>query len=150
MENTSYSDLLSASNPNTTFIQSLANNYGLATNYYGVTHTSLPNYVAVTSGSTWGSNSDDEAQADFGYFNHLSLFDQFNQAVSAGRDTWIDAVGRLHRQLRRLLRPSLDPNCTGTRHRHGSVRSQAQPLHASIRTFSTTRSSPPTLSRSPS
>src|SRR5579863_5848811 len=42
MENTSYSDLLSASNPNTTFIQSLANNYGLATDYFGVTHTSLP------------------------------------------------------------------------------------------------------------
>jgi len=80
MENTSYSDLLSPSNPNTTFIQSLANNDGLETNYYGVTHTSLPNYVAVTSGSTWGSNADDEAQADEGYFNHLNLVDQLEQA----------------------------------------------------------------------
>jgi hypothetical protein len=80
MENTSYSDLLSSTNPNTTFIQGLATHYGLETNYYGVTHTSLPNYVAVTSGSTWGSNSDDEAQADQGFFNHESLVDQFGQA----------------------------------------------------------------------
>jgi phospholipase C len=80
MENTSYDDLLSPSNPNTTFIQSLAKTYALATNYYGVTHTSLPNYVAVTSGSTWGSNADDEAQADDGYFNHLNLVDQLEQA----------------------------------------------------------------------
>src|SRR5579862_6775006 len=80
MENTSYSDLLSPSNPNTTFIQSLANNYGLETNYSGVTHTSLPNYVAVTSGSTWGSSADDEAQADEGYFNHLNLADQLDRA----------------------------------------------------------------------
>ena len=80
MENTSYSDLLSPSNPNTRFIQGIASRYGLETNYYGVTHTSLPNYVAATSGSTWGSNADDEAQADLGYFNHLNLADQLDQA----------------------------------------------------------------------
>jgi phosphatidylinositol-3-phosphatase len=80
MENTSYSDLLDPANTNTTFIQSLAQDYGLETAYYGVTHTSLPNYVAVTSGSTWGSNADDEAQADQGYFNHLNLADQLDQA----------------------------------------------------------------------
>ena len=80
MENTAYSDLLSPSNSNTTFIRSLATNYGLETNYFGVTHTSLPNYVAVTSGNTWGSNADDEAQADEGYFNHLNLADQLDRA----------------------------------------------------------------------
>jgi phospholipase C len=80
MENTSYSDLLNPSNQNTTFIQSLASTFGLETNYFGVTHVSLPNYVAATSGSNWGSNSDDEAQADQGFFNHLSLTDQLNQA----------------------------------------------------------------------
>src|SRR5579862_1497495 len=80
MENTSYDDLLSPSNTNTSFIQGLAKTYALATNYYGVTHTSLPNYVAVTSGSTWGSNADDEGQADQGYFNHLNLVDQLEQA----------------------------------------------------------------------
>ena len=79
MENTSYTDLLSASNQDTTFIQSLASSYGLETGYFGVTHVSLPNYVAATSGSTWGSNSDDEAQAAQGFFNHLSLTDQLDQ-----------------------------------------------------------------------
>src|SRR5579884_652362 len=80
MENTSYSDLLDPANPNTTFIQSLAQKHGLATHYYGVTHPSLPNYVATITGSNWGSNSDDVAQADDGYFNHLSLTDQLNGA----------------------------------------------------------------------
>ena len=31
----------------------------MATNYYGVTHTSEPNYIAATSGSTWWTNDDD-------------------------------------------------------------------------------------------
>jgi len=80
MENTSYSALLDPSNQNTTFIQHLASTYGLATDYFGVTHVSLPNYVAAISGSTWGSNSDDETQANEGFFNHLSLVDQLDQA----------------------------------------------------------------------
>ena len=80
MENTAYSDLLNPSNTNTTFIQGLASTYGLETDYFGVTHTSLPNYVATTSGNTWGSNNDDEAQANDGFFNHLSLTDQLDQA----------------------------------------------------------------------
>ena len=115
MENTSYSDLLSASNPHTTFIQSLANNYGLATNYYGVTHTSLPNYVAVTSGSTWGSNSDDEAQADQGYFNHLSLFDQLNQAGVSWKGYMESMPSAGYKgNYGDCSDPSLDPNCTGS------------------------------------
>src|SRR5439155_250748 len=32
--------------------------YGLATNYHGITHPSLPNYLAMTSGSTWGVTDD--------------------------------------------------------------------------------------------
>jgi len=80
MENTSYPDLLAPDNHNTKFIQSLAHTYGLATHYYGVTHPSLPNYVAAVSGSNWGSNSDDVAQADQGYFKHRSLFDELDAA----------------------------------------------------------------------
>jgi phospholipase C len=78
MENTSYSDLLNPANTNTQFIQSLANTYGLDTNYSGVTHVSLPNYLAVTSGSNWGSNSDDVAQAPL--LDHENIVDQFEQA----------------------------------------------------------------------
>ena len=74
MENTSYDDLLSPDNTNTTFIRRLAATEGLADNYFGVTHDSLPNYIAATSGQTWGSNSDDTAQAPL--FDHQNLVDQ--------------------------------------------------------------------------
>ena len=78
MENTSYDDLLSPDNTNTTFIQHLAVTNGLADNYFGVTHDSLPNYIAATSGQTWGSNSDDTAQAPL--FDHENLVDQLEAA----------------------------------------------------------------------
>jgi phosphatidylinositol-3-phosphatase len=78
MENTSYKALLSPANPNTKFIQHMAATNGLATNYFGVTHPSLPNYIAATSGQTWNSNSDDTAQAPL--FNHENLVDQFEAA----------------------------------------------------------------------
>jgi phospholipase C len=78
MENTAYSDLLDPANTHTTFIQSLANTYGLDTNYSGVTHVSLPNYLAATSGSTWGSNSDDVNQASL--LDHTNIVDQLEQA----------------------------------------------------------------------
>ena len=84
MENTGYSTLLTPSNTDTAYIQSLASSYGLETGYYGVTHPSLPNYVAATSGSNWGSNSDTESQATAGYFNHTNLFDE----MSAAGVTW--------------------------------------------------------------
>ncbi len=45
--------------PDAPFITSLARKYGVATHYYGVTHTSEPNYIAATSGSTWWNNDDD-------------------------------------------------------------------------------------------
>jgi phosphatidylinositol-3-phosphatase len=82
MENTSYDDLLSPSNTNTAFIQHLAANNGLATKYFGVTHDSLPNYIAATSGQTWGTNSDDTAQAPL--FDHQNLVDQ----LEAARVSW--------------------------------------------------------------
>jgi hypothetical protein len=78
MENTQYGALLSPGNPNTKFIQQMAANDGLATHYFGVTHTSLPNYIAATSGQAWGSNNDDYAQAPL--FNHENLVDQFEAA----------------------------------------------------------------------
>ena len=74
MENASFSQIMDPTNRNTAYIQYLANRYGLADQYYGVTHTSLPNYIAATSGSTWGSNNDNVAQA--AELNHVNLVDQ--------------------------------------------------------------------------
>jgi phosphatidylinositol-3-phosphatase len=56
MENHSYGQIVgSGSAP---YINSLAAKYGLATNYFAVAHPSLPNYLALTGGSTFGITSD--------------------------------------------------------------------------------------------
>ena len=58
MENTSYDTIIGNSlAPN---INSLANRYGLATNYFGVTHPSEPNYVANIGGSFFGIQDDNQ------------------------------------------------------------------------------------------
>ena len=40
------------------FAASLAARYGVANNYRAVSHPSVPNYLALTSGSTWGITDD--------------------------------------------------------------------------------------------
>ncbi len=40
------------------YLAGLANTYGSATNYYAVAHPSLPNYLAIFGGSTFGVTSD--------------------------------------------------------------------------------------------
>jgi phosphatidylinositol-3-phosphatase len=58
--------------PNTPFITSLARQYGQATSYFGVTHPSEPNYVAMISGSNWWTNNDDPANR----FDYTNLVDE--------------------------------------------------------------------------
>ena len=55
MENTGYNALIG--NPNAPWINQAAAQYGLATNYTGVTHPSQPNYIAATAGIQ-GADSD--------------------------------------------------------------------------------------------
>jgi hypothetical protein len=56
MENEEFGDVIgSASAP---FINSLAHRYALARNLYATSHPSLPNYLALTGGSTFGISSD--------------------------------------------------------------------------------------------
>ena len=40
------------------FTTSLAAKYGVATNYHAISHPSVPNYLALTSGQTWGVEDD--------------------------------------------------------------------------------------------
>src|SRR5439155_25989352 len=55
-ENRAYGDIVgSASAP---YFNLLAGKCGLATNFYAETHPSLPNYIAMTSGSTQGVTDD--------------------------------------------------------------------------------------------
>jgi hypothetical protein len=53
MENRSYSQAIAS-----TYISQLAAQYAIATDYHGVSHPSLPNYLALTSGTTWGIADD--------------------------------------------------------------------------------------------
>jgi hypothetical protein len=66
--------------PNAPYITSLANTYGEATNYYGVTHPSEPNYVAMISGSNWWTNTDNPANR----FDHTNIVD----TLEAAGKTW--------------------------------------------------------------
>jgi len=53
MENRSYDQAMAGG-----YTAQLARTYAVATNYHGVSHPSLPNYLAMTSGSTWGITDD--------------------------------------------------------------------------------------------
>jgi len=53
MENHSFSQII-GNTADAPYINYLANTYGIAMNYYGVTHPSLPNYLAAISGDFQG------------------------------------------------------------------------------------------------
>jgi phospholipase C len=53
MENRSFGQAMSG-----TYTASLAAKYREADNYHAITHPSVPNYLAMTSGSTWGIQDD--------------------------------------------------------------------------------------------
>jgi hypothetical protein len=56
MENKDYGSVIG--NPDAPFENGLANRYGLSTGSYAVAHPSLPNYLALLGGSTFGITSD--------------------------------------------------------------------------------------------
>ncbi len=66
--------------PNTPNITALAQTYGEAANYFGVTHPSEPNYIASISGSNWFTNNDNPANR----FDHTNLVDE----LTAARISW--------------------------------------------------------------
>lgn len=77
LENKEYGRIVnSAAAP---YINSLIARYGLATNFYGETHPSEPNYIALTSGGLQGTRTD-------GTYN-LSVDNLFDQVEASGR-TW--------------------------------------------------------------
>jgi hypothetical protein len=56
MENEEYSDIFGSRS--TPYINRLARRYALATQMYAIRHPSLPNYLALTGGSTFGITDD--------------------------------------------------------------------------------------------
>lgn len=78
MENQDYGSIIgSASAP---YINSLANTYGLATDYSAISHPSLPNYVALTSGSNQGITDDSDPSSHA--LNVPSIFSQLPGGAS--------------------------------------------------------------------
>src|SRR5438309_818849 len=55
-ENHGFTDVIG--NPAAPNLNALANQFGLATDYFGISHPSEPNYMAMLGGSTFGVNSD--------------------------------------------------------------------------------------------
>ncbi|HWF72571.1 MAG TPA: alkaline phosphatase family protein [Solirubrobacteraceae bacterium] len=56
MENEEYGSIIGS--PSTPYISRLARRYALATSMYAISHPSLPNYLALTGGSTFAISSD--------------------------------------------------------------------------------------------
>jgi len=54
MENKGFSDIVGS--PNAPYLNGLIDNYGLASNYYALTHPSDPNYYPIIGGSDFGLN----------------------------------------------------------------------------------------------
>ena len=88
-ENKSYDAVIGS--PNAPYINALAGKCGLATSFYAETHPSLPNYIAMTSGSTQGITDDDDPAA-----HPLDVSSIFSQV---GGDGW------------RSLEESMPSNC---------------------------------------
>src|SRR5258708_33251635 len=95
MENTGFDALIG--NPNAPFINNAAASYGLASNYFGVTHPSQPNYIAATSGSTNGVADDNDTT-----INVANIVDQ----IEANRKTW-----KAYMQSYSLCATPLDHSC---------------------------------------
>lgn len=60
--------------PAAPYITQLASTYAQATQYYGVTHPSQPNYIAATSGSNWYVNNDVPTNV----YNHTNIVDELS------------------------------------------------------------------------
>jgi hypothetical protein len=80
MENHPYSAIIGSSSA--PYENQLANACGLATDYHAVTHPSLPNYIAATSGGTQGISDDNPPSS-----HPLSVASIFSQVRAAG-GTW--------------------------------------------------------------
>jgi hypothetical protein len=82
MENKGYGSVIGASAA--PYENQLASSCGLATNYHAVTHPSLPNYIAATSGDYWGIADDNPPSS-----HPLTAASIYSQVRAAGK-TWRD------------------------------------------------------------
>jgi phosphatidylinositol-3-phosphatase len=89
LENRSYGQVIG--NPSAPYLNSLARSGALATHYYAITHPSLPNYVAMTTGGHAEVSSDCAQCASDG----RSLVDQLDAAGASWRAYFQSLPSRL-------------------------------------------------------
>src|SRR5438105_1854449 len=82
-ENHGFSDVIG--NPAAPNLNALAKQFGVATNYFGVTHPSEPNYVALLGGGFFGIADDNPYWLNT--VNQPSPISQLDQAAYRGRRT---------------------------------------------------------------
>jgi phosphatidylinositol-3-phosphatase len=85
LENHSQSTVIG--DPNAPFITSLANTYGEASNYYGVTHPSQPNYVAAITGQLDITRMNDNASNHYAWTNLVDQLEAHGRTWGAYMDT---------------------------------------------------------------
>jgi hypothetical protein len=78
MENKNYSSVVGPGSA--PYINRLAHRYGLATDYSAISHPSLPNYIALTSGSDQGISDDSDPSSH--RLNVPSIFSQLPGGAS--------------------------------------------------------------------
>lgn len=71
------------------YLSSLASTYGRTTAYQAITHPSLPNYLAIAGGSTFGVRDDASPSS-----HHVTGASVFDQAIAGGRTakTYVEAM----------------------------------------------------------
>ena len=127
-ENHSYSQIIGSSSA--PYINQLASDCGLATNFHAETHPSLPNYIAMTSGSTQGITDDN------GPGSHpLDVPSIFSQLPGGGS---------------RSLQESMPSNCLRSNSGQYAVRHNPEAYYTNLGTdcanFDVPLASPPNIS----
>ena len=110
-ENKAYSEVIGSSSA--PYINTLANGCGLATNFHAEAHPSLPNYIAMTSGSTQGITDDDPPSS-----HPLSVPSIFSQTTASWRS----------------LEESMPSNCAASSSGSYAVKHNPAPYYTNIRT----------------
>jgi phospholipase C len=125
-ENHSYSASYGSAMP---YLTSLATKYGLETNEKAITHPSLPNYIALTSGSTGGFTGTDCSPSTSCQDTGSSIFSQTT--------SW------------RVLAESMPSNCYTRDANPYAVRHTAAPYYTKIATVCKTQDIPYSKSNTP-
>jgi phosphatidylinositol-3-phosphatase len=87
LENHSRSSVID--DPNAPYLTGLAHDYAMADHYYGVTHPSMPNYIATLAGDNFGIQDDDDQNVV--NLDRTNLVDQL-EGAHVSWDAYLDTL----------------------------------------------------------